>query len=137
MEPGLTCVRRAPRPGHAFLTLLLATLALLPTGCAREHRKSALTARDGALSAAASARTQPLIEPDLEPQGRVVSVNTRLRFVVLEFPPDALPALQERLGVYRDGQRQAELRVSGPQQGTTIVADILEGTPEAGDRVRH
>ena len=47
-----------------------------------------------------------------------------------------LPALEQRLIVYRGGLKVGEVKVSGPQQDDNIVADIVAGQAEAGDEVR-
>lgn len=70
-------------------------------------------------------------------QGRVTVVNARLRFVIVDFAFSQPPALQARLGLYRDGQRIGEVRISGPVNGTSIVADVLSGVAEVGDLVRE
>ena len=69
--------------------------------------------------------------------GRVLSVQTRLRFVVLDFSLSRLPALGESLDLWRNGQIVGLLRVSGPIRNSTVVADIVQGEPKAGDQVRH
>lgn len=70
-------------------------------------------------------------------QGRVTVVNIRLRFVIVDFAFSQPPVLQARLGLYRDVQRIGEVRISGPVNGTSIVADVLSGEAEVGDLVRE
>jgi len=57
------------------------------------------------------------------------------RFVILTFPLPQMPAVAERLVVYRQGAKVGEVRVSGPQRNNNIVADIVTGEPQVGDEV--
>ena len=68
--------------------------------------------------------------------GKVSSVNSNLRFVVLTFPVGKMPQLNQRLEVYRRGLKVAEVNVTGPQRDDSIVADIVTGDALAGDEVR-
>ena len=38
--------------------------------------------------------------------------------------------------LYRSGLKSAEVKIVGPQQDTSIVADIISGDARAGDTVR-
>lgn len=69
-------------------------------------------------------------------QGRVASVNMSLRFVVLDFALKQLPSIDQRLGVYRQGLKVGELKVTGPERGGNIVADLVAGEARVGDEVR-
>ncbi len=77
-----------------------------------------------------------MITPDLRPIGRVQAVNTRGRFVVVSFPDSSMPALDQRLGVYRNGQKIGEVKITGPQREINVVADIVTGEPQAQDEVK-
>jgi hypothetical protein len=68
--------------------------------------------------------------------GTVSKVEPASRFVVLSFPPSQMPAVDQRLSLYRHGAKVAEVKVSGPQRDNNIVADIVTGAPEEGDEVR-
>ena len=68
--------------------------------------------------------------------GEVVRVNAVARFVVLSFPLDQMPAMDQRLNLYRHGAKVAEVKVTGPQRDRNVVADILTGAPDVGDEVR-
>jgi hypothetical protein len=68
--------------------------------------------------------------------GRVLKVNHEARFAVLNFPIGRLPALDQRLNVYRHDLKVGELKVTGPQKEDNIVADITVGEAEVGDVVR-
>lgn len=78
----------------------------------------------------------PVVKPVLADSGTVVSVNSPLRFVVLDFGFHLLPERGSLLEVYRDGMKVGELRVSGPSRGSTTVADITGGEAQTGDEVR-
>lgn len=68
--------------------------------------------------------------------GKVAKVNGEGRFVVLTFPIGHLPALRQRLDVYRLGLKVGEVRITGPQLDDSVVGDILAGDAQAGDEVR-
>ncbi len=105
-------------------------------------------ARDGRVPAAppASAPEQvpavedsgryPQVTPITPVQGRVVFLHARLRFVIVDFAFQQMPRLEQRLGVFRGGRRVGEVRVSGPVEGTRVVADVMSGEAAVGDRVR-
>jgi hypothetical protein len=69
--------------------------------------------------------------------GTVVSVNPALRFLVMDFPVRKLPVLDQRLNVYRNGQKVGEVKVTGPARETTIAGDIIAGAAQVGDEVRE
>lgn len=79
---------------------------------------------------------EPLIQPLDHSVGRVVSVNERLRFAVLDYALYQLPVQGQRLVLERGGADVGELRVNGPVRDTTVVADIVRGEPKVGDRTR-
>jgi len=68
--------------------------------------------------------------------GKVARYNDAGRFVVLEFPVGHMPALEQRLFVYRNGLKVGELKVTGPQRDDHIVADLTNGEAQDGDEVR-
>ncbi len=82
------------------------------------------------------ATSQTIVTPDDSLAAKVLAVNTVGRFVVLNFPEGRLPKLDQHLFIYRGGLKTAEVKVVGPQQETSIVADILSGDAQAGDTVR-
>ena len=82
------------------------------------------------------AKISPALAPTLETVGKVVSVNAVVRFVVLDFPLNSMPAMGQKMSVYHAGQKTGEIKISGPQNETNIVADITAGTVQAGDEVR-
>ncbi len=66
--------------------------------------------------------------------GRVLRVSPEHGYVVLQCA--SLPLTGEEAKVYRDEQGVGRLRISGPINMPFAIADILEGTPEAGDFAR-
>ena len=79
----------------------------------------------------------PTIIPMLNaPLGGVVSVHQALRFVILDFPLNAMPEVDQRLFIYRGKQKVGMVKITGPQEGSHIAADLAEGEAKAGDQVR-
>ncbi len=82
----------------------------------------------------------PLEEPRIRPLdgsvGRVLKVDERLRFVVLDYSLYQLPSQGQVLTVEREGVEVGELKVNGPVRDTTISADIARGELKPGDRTR-
>jgi hypothetical protein len=68
--------------------------------------------------------------------GKVVLVNPVLRTVVLNYSLHRLPAIDQRLSVYRKGAEVGEVKISGPELNNNIVADIIAGEVQVGDDVR-
>ena len=59
-----------------------------------------------------------------------------LRFVILDFPLNAMPEVDQRLFIYRGKQKVGMVKITGPQEGSRIAADLVEGEAKAGDQVR-
>ncbi len=78
----------------------------------------------------------PVVTPANSTTGRVAAVNVNLRFVVLDFALNPMPALGQRLNVYRQGQKVGEVTVSGPVRNSNVVADLVVGEAQVGDQVR-
>jgi hypothetical protein len=117
------------------LTGVLGALAL--AGCAREQKSPPFPAAPEGVATNAPAHGQSLIvTPEEGLKGEVSWVNQNLRFVVITFPAGQLPALDQRLNLYRRGLKVGEVKISGPQRDDSIVADILTGDAAAGDEVR-
>jgi hypothetical protein len=123
------------------LLLIVAGLSgcLVWSGCAR-HAKTvgASPAPAGEHTAATNApagASKLIVTADSGLSGTVSWVNADWRFVVLTFPVGQMPALEQRLSVYRRGLKVGELKVSGPQQDDSIVADITAGEAARGDTV--
>ena len=119
------------------ISLLVSSLTL--AGCATNNSKPANAAKGKtpATSKARAANQKSTLAPTLQLIGKVASVNSELRFVVLDFSVGDMPGINQRLGVYRAGQKVAQVKVTGPQSDTNIVADVIEGEAQAGDEVRQ
>lgn len=79
----------------------------------------------------------PAARPVESLRGRVLSVNPRLRFVIIDFPTGKLPMLDQRLSLWRSDMKVAEVKISGPYRGTTVAADITAGEALPGDMARE
>jgi hypothetical protein len=106
----------------------LLSAAILTDGCAGKQTST--------VAAPAPVAANPIVTPAFSLAAKVVSVNIAGRFVVLSFPSGGLPKLQQTLFLYRTGLKVAEVKVSGPQEETNIVADLISGEAQAGDTVR-
>jgi hypothetical protein len=67
--------------------------------------------------------------------GKIVSLNPKLRIVVMDFPIRRMPVTDQKLNVYRDGQKVGVVRATGPTMETTIAGDVLVGEVQVGDEV--
>ncbi len=112
--------------------------ALLHCGCAGSKSAAEADANRIAPSFSGSqgSHNRLIVTPEKTLVGKVTSVNLIARFVVLNFPVGRLPAVDQRLEVYRLGQKVAQVKVTGPQQDDNVVADILSGDSQVGDEVR-
>jgi hypothetical protein len=124
--------------------VVVALLALLGSGCVTRNAASPDAKPGEGKTAAAPTGTpppenkasKPTVTPDQTLFGRVVRTNPALRFVVMDFPVLKMPALDQRLNVYRNGQKVGEVKVTGPMQETAIAGDITTGEAQVGDEVR-
>lgn len=119
------------------ISLLISSLTLV--GCATNNSKLTNEAKrkTRVTPNARAANEKSALAPTLQLTGKVASVNSELRFVVLDFSVGDMPGINQRLGVYRAGQKVGQLKVTGPQSDTNIVADIVEGEAQTGDEVRQ
>ena len=124
-----------------FLTVLLG--ALFTSGCMWRKGKvaQAAAATKPAVASpsthAPGAGQKPTVTPENGLNGTVASAKASLRFVVLTFPVDRMPAMDQRLSVYRQGLKVGEVKITGPLRDDNIVADIVAGEAEKGDEVRE
>ena len=95
------------------------------------------SSRHPAVGRGQKAGPKPEVTLDEAVLGTVVSVNPTLRFLVMDFPVRKLPVLEQRLNVYRNGQKVGEVKVTGPGRDTTIAGDIIVGEAQVGDEVRE
>lgn len=66
--------------------------------------------------------------------GKVCRARHELGYVVVECV--SLPLADEEATVYREDQAVARVRLTGPSRMPFVAADIIEGLPEVGDKVR-
>jgi hypothetical protein len=83
-----------------------------------------------------SKKNGPTATPIVEPAGKVASVNPNLRFVVIDFALNPVPQVDQRLSVYRQGQKVGEVKISSQSRNSIIAADITQGEANVGDEVR-
>lgn len=115
--------------------------ALALGGCSSARKSADPAAPAGARTVTATpvgpgAGERPVVRPADLPLGRIVTVNSTLRFVVVDFPIGRLPALEQKLSVYRLDQKVGEIKVSGPYRGTTVAADLVAGEARFGDNAK-
>ena len=84
----------------------------------------------------AGAPATPAAIPGNALVGKVALVNGAARFVVLNFPLGKMAAAEQPLYLYRRGVKVGEVKVTGPQRGENIVADLVAGEAEIGDEAR-
>jgi hypothetical protein len=133
-----------------FLPALLLTAAVL-SGCAGKQNQTkpvfnenvpgpslSPTSRVVSPPVTASAAEKPalIVTPENALTGKVVVYNDAGRFVVLDFPIGHLPAVEQRMFIYRHGLKVGEVKITGPQRDHNIVADLVQGEAQAGDEAR-
>lgn len=128
--------------------LLLMLSGVLLSGCRSAQPSKAPAAAKGEPSAKKAAEQQSSrptparpSTPDAgrpinEPTGKVASVNPGLRFVVIDFGFSPAPQVDQRLNVYRQGQKVGEVKISSQARNSIIAADITAGEANVGDEVR-
>ena len=122
-----------------FFAFLLAGCAMSkpdPTASAAQA-KTARSSKPAAVGRGQKVDSRPEVTLDEAVLGTVVFVDPTLRFLVMDFPVRRLPALEQRLNVYRKGQKVGEVKVTGPARDTTVAGDILAGEAQVGDEVRE
>jgi hypothetical protein len=116
-------------------------VAVLANGCVlfHHHRTAVPPAQDGTYSAPAtpSATLNPIVTPDNTLTAKVATYNATGRFVVLSFPVGQMPNMDQTLFLYRNGLKEGEVKITGPQRDNDVVADLVTGTAQAGDEVRE
>ena len=120
----------------AFLLAGCATTKRDPTASAAQT-KTTRSSQPAAVGRGQKVGSRPEVTLDEAVLGRVVSVDPALRFLVMDFPVRRLPVLEQRLNVYRNGQKVGEVKVTGPGRDTTIAGDIMVGQVRVGDEVRE
>ena len=120
----------------------LLLVAVLANGCVLFHRHrtpAASPAQPSAYLAPAtpSAALNPIVTPDNSLTAKVATYNATGRFVVLSFPVGQMPNMDQTLFLYRNGLKEGEVKITGPQHDNDIVADLVTGTAQADDEVRE
>jgi hypothetical protein len=121
--------------------VLIILVALSGCAAAQKAEKQAPKSSSKKVAAVSTNATPNKVEAPpnkrlLPVMARVVSVVPNLRFVVIDFTNSRQPAMDQRLSVYRVGQKVAEIKVSGPFRNTTVAADLVEGEARYGDEVK-
>ncbi|MGD1086779.1 MAG: hypothetical protein ABSA47_18735 [Verrucomicrobiota bacterium] len=88
-------------------------------------------------SAPKPAPAKTVVTPDLRPVGQVELVNAQGRFVVISYPPGAVPKPGLRLNVWRNGLKVGEVKVGDQERDNNTVADILAGDVKVHDQTRE
>jgi len=123
---------------NAALLAVIGALPVAAPGCGLWKKESAkpTAAKSAPPPAAETAKTNLVIAPATGPIGKVASVNAQAKFAVLSFPIGQVPRKETKLTIYRAGTKAGEIKITGPEQDTLTVGDIITGTAEAGDEVR-
>ena len=67
---------------------------------------------------------------------KIVSVNSDLGFVVVDFASRTVPTVGTRVSVYRGDKRIGAVRITEPVHSPLATADIVEGEVRVGDEAR-
>ena len=86
--------------------------------------------------APAPAASTTIVTPDDSLAAKVICGQHRGPVCGSEFSEGQMPKLEQHLFLYRGGLKVAEVKTVGPQEDTSIVADILSGDARMGDIVR-
>ena len=105
---------------------------VLLVGCAKNK-----SAKPSPKPKSSTAGTEQTVTPSGALVGKVVRVNTGARFVVISYPLGQLPAVDQKLNVYRAGAKVGEIKISRERQDTNVVGDVTAGEAQVGDEVRE
>jgi starvation-inducible outer membrane lipoprotein len=107
--------------------MAVAFLSLAPVAC-QQITQAKPEARQAGVSS-------PFIRATgLELGGKVIRVNREQRYIVAECA--VLPNSSEEARVFRGEHEVGRVRFSGPFSSPYAVADVVEGQPVVGDRIR-
>lgn len=109
---------------------ILSLVASIACGCGKK------TATTVAAKTATSPSPGPIVVPANTISGRVASVVEKSRFAVLSYGVGDEPPIGQKLNAYRNNLKVAELKVCGPQNEGSTVADIVAGDVQVDDEVR-
>ena len=116
--------------------LVILSSSFLWAGCGLLNSPDAVPARSGAGAPARGAAQSRTLTPVIEPIGHVVVVRSDLRFVVIDFFLSQTPKVDQHLGIYRDGRKVGDVKVSEQNNVSFVAADIVAGEAKVGDEVR-
>lgn len=131
---------------RAILIVLLSGACLL--GCKHPNATESATASPKRSTVTKRAEKVPSRPPPRESNpaprsvavtesvGKVASVNPGLRFVVIDFAFNPVPQVDQRMNVYRQGQKVGEVKISNQSRNSIVAADITAGEAIEGDEVR-
>jgi len=143
-----------------FVCLLMA--GILMSGCASHKKKTSASAPKVSTSVPKTSASVPktsasvpktsasvpktsasvpkassvIITPDASLAAKVVRYNSTGRFVVLNFPVGQMPGMGQSLFLYHNGLKAGEVKITGPQRDSNVVADLVTGEAQVGDEVR-
>ena len=116
---------------------LLLLAALASGGCAG-NRSNEFPLPPPSSNPPGKKASTPIVTPAQGRAGRIASVHSTGRFVVITFPVGVpLPPAERRLNVYRAGLKVAEVKVNAMSIDVNTVADIVAGECEVGDEARE
>jgi hypothetical protein len=116
---------------------MIAVLGL--AGCARQQAEPWAHT----VPAHTAPKSSPVIVTPTEARsGKVTSVNSTVRYVVITYPVGVpMPAPERKLNVYRAGLKVAEVKAGGDnlreRRDVNLTADIVAGECQVGDEVRE
>ena len=120
---------------------VLALLAWIFAGCHQTkpagRNTVAPSGGPGSASPAITHRPALIVTPGGGVRGRIASVNANLGYVVVGFALGSVPAADRRLGVYRNGLKVGEIKITGLQRENNAIADMVAGECQVGDEVRE
>jgi hypothetical protein len=116
---------------------VLGVVLALGAGAGCSGRKPQTQPQSHPAAASKNGKPAPKVVLAAEKAGKVIKVNATARFIVVNFPVGTLPAQGTTLGVFRDGLKTAEAKITGPQLDDNIVADLISGEAQVGDEVRQ
>jgi hypothetical protein len=90
----------------------------------------------GATAPAGSAAGAREPSPPETGAARIASVNTELRFAVVDFSTQTMPPVGTRVNVYRGDKQVGTLRITEPVHAPLATADIIDGEARVGDEAR-
>jgi hypothetical protein len=119
------------------LSLGLFLAGILVSGCI-SHRATEPppTPPPITLASTNSSSSAPIITPDTSLSAKVVKFNSVGRFVVLSFPVSEMPQVGQTFFLYQAGVKVGQVKITGPQRDSDIVADLTDGVAQEGDDVR-